>query len=92
MPDGFHLAGVSLRHGDKEREGRTEDGRATERASERAREGEASWSSHLGHELPVLLVQVGCGRHVVLPDADLALFGRSGQEEQKKIKKKVIIG
>lgn len=36
---------------------------------------------HLGYKLPVLLVQVGCGCHVVLPDADLALFSRSGQEQ-----------
>lgn len=79
MPDGFHLTGVSLRRGDKRR--RTDGGR---RASKRAGERAASRESHLGHKLPVLLVQVGCGRHVVLPDADLALFGRSGQEEQKE--------
>lgn len=36
---------------------------------------------HLGYKLPVLLVQVGCGCHIVLPDADLALFRRSGQEQ-----------
>lgn len=36
---------------------------------------------HLGYKLSVLLVQVGGGCHVVPPDADLALFGRSGQEQ-----------
>lgn len=35
---------------------------------------------YLGYKLSVLLVQVGCGCHVVLPDADLAFFSRSGEE------------
>lgn len=74
------LCGTEIRE-----EGRSEDG---ERASGRAGERAASRESHLGHKLPVLLVHVGCRRHVVLPDADLALFGRSGQEEQKEQEKK----
>lgn len=35
--------------------------------------------THLGNKLPVLLVQVGCGRHVILPDTDFALLRGSGK-------------
>lgn len=45
----------------------------------------ATLGPHLGNKLPVLLVQVGCGCHVVLPDADLSLFSGPGQEKKIKL-------
>lgn len=37
--------------------------------------------THLGNKLPVLLVQVGRRSHIILPDTDLALFCRSGKNQ-----------
>lgn len=47
-------------------------------------------SPHLSYKLPVLLIQVGCRRHIVFPDPNLALFSRSGKTTTNKISNKNI--
>lgn len=47
--------------------------------------GNGPLGTHLGYKLPVLLVQVGRGRHVILPDTDFALLRRPGRTKSTSL-------